>query len=165
MTAPWRRALLPLLLAVPVAILVAGQLGWFGGQKPQQMGLINGRLKPPSDTRNSVSSQTHLHPGHAQTAYAAITALPWREGGEAASMQALVAALAAQPGITLVEQTPDYVYVQARTRWLGFIDDLEFWSNPNTQVIEMRSASRLGQEDFGVNRQRMETIRAAYLAR
>ena len=152
-------------MTAPLAILVAGQMGGFGGKKPQEMGLIDGRLKPPSDTRNSVSSQTHLHPGHPQTAHAAITALPWREGGAAASMQALMGALAAQPGITLVEQTPDYVYAQARTRWLGFIDDLEFWSDSTHQVIEIRSASRLGQEDFGVNRQRMETIRAAYLER
>ena len=55
------------------------------------------------------------------------------------------------------------MYAQARTRWLGFVDDLEFWSNPAAQAIEMRSASRLGREDLGVNRQRIEAIRAAYL--
>jgi uncharacterized protein (DUF1499 family) len=63
-----------------------------------------------------------------------------------------------------VEQRPDYLYAQAQTRWLKFVDDLEFWANPNTSVIELRSASRLGREDFGVNRQRIEAIRAAYLA-
>ena len=78
-------------------------------------------------------------------------------------MQALLRALDAQPRMTTIEQTPDYVYVQARTRWLGFVDDLEFWSNPSAQAIEIRSASRLGQEDLGINRQRIEAIRAAYL--
>lgn len=80
-------------------------------------------------------------------------------------MQALVRALEIQPGVTIIKQTPDYVYAQAQTRWLGFVDDLEFWLNPATQMIEVRSASRLGQEDIGANRQRVEAIRAVYLKR
>lgn len=158
-----RRALLPLLIAAPVATLVAGQLGLFSGQPPADLGVSASRLKPPSDTRNSVSSQTALYPEHPQAASAAIAALPWREGDAKASMQALLRALDTQPRVTIIEQTPDYVYAQARTRWLGFVDDLEFWSNPAAQAIEVRSASRLGREDLGVNRQRIEAIRAAYL--
>jgi uncharacterized protein (DUF1499 family) len=42
------------------------------------------------------------------------------------------------------------------------VDDLEFWLNPAQGVIEVRSASRLGREDFGTNRQRIERIRSAY---
>jgi uncharacterized protein (DUF1499 family) len=41
---------------------------------------------------------------------------------------------------------------------------MEFWVNPERQVIEVRSASRLGRKDFGVNRQRIEALRRAYLA-
>lgn len=160
-----RRAILPLLMAVPVAILVAGQLGLFSGQQPKDLGVTDGRLKAPSNTRNSVSSQASLYPEHPQKAYADMAAMPWREGDATASMQKLLHALETQPGITLIEQTPDYVYAQAHTRWLGFVDDLEFWANPATQAIEVRSASRLGQEDMGANRQRVEAIRAAYLER
>ena len=160
-----RRVLLPVLIAAPVAVLVAGQLGMFGGEKPKDLGVTAGRLKPPSDTRNSVSSQANLYPNHPQRAYAEMAGLPWRAGDSARSIQALVRALETQPGITLIEQTPDYVYAQAHTRWLGFVDDLEFWANPATQVIEVRSASRLGQEDMGTNRRRIETIRAVYLER
>jgi uncharacterized protein (DUF1499 family) len=158
-----RRTLLTLLIAAPVAVLVAGQLGLLSGQQPVDLGVSAGRLKPPSDTNNSVSSQTNLYPQHPQAASAAIAALPWREGDAKASMQALLRALDAQPRMTTIEQTPDYVYAQARTRWLGFVDDLEFWSNPSAQAIEIRSASRLGQEDLGINRQRIKAIRAAYL--
>lgn len=158
-----RRALLILLVTVPGAVWVAGQLGLLSGQQPTDLGVSAGRFKPPSDTRNSVSSQANLYPQHPQAAFAAIAALPWREGDAKASMRALLRALDAQPRVTLVEQTPDYVYAQARTRWLGFVDDLEFWSNPAAQAIEMRSASRLGREDLDVNRQRIEAIRAAYL--
>ncbi len=160
-----RLVLLTALIVAPVAVLMAGQGGLFTGQQPLDLGVTNGRLKPPSGTRNSVSSQANLYPEHPQRDQAAIAALPWREGNATASMQALVRALEAQPGVTITEQTTDYVHAQARTRWLGFVDDLEFWANPATRVIEVRSASRLGQEDMGANRQRIEAIRAAYLQR
>lgn len=160
-----RRVLLSLLVAAPVAVLVAGQLGLFSGQQPQNLGVVDGRLKPPSETNNSVSSQANLYSEHPQREHAAIAALPWRQSDATASMQALVRALEAQPGVTVIEQTSGYVRAQARTHWLGFVDDLEFWANPKAQVIEVRSASRLGQEDMGVNRERIEAIRATYLER
>jgi uncharacterized protein (DUF1499 family) len=159
------RVLLPLLVAAPVAVLVVGQMGLFSGQQPPQLGVTGGRLTAPSETNNSVSSQANMYPEHPQRIHAATAALPWRAGGAVASMQALLQALKAQPGITVIEETPDYVYAQARTHWLGFVDDLEIWANPATQVIEVRSASRLGREDLGANRQRVEAIRSAYQER
>ena len=66
------------------------------------------------------------------------------------------------PGVTVVEQTPDYIYAQAQTRWLKFTDDVEFWVNPAKQTIDMRSASRLGQSDLSANRNRLEAVRTAY---
>ncbi len=160
-----RRALLPLLIAAPLAALVAGQLGAFSGNAPTDIGVTNGRLKPPSTTRNSVSSQANLYPDHPQRVYAEIAPIALRGDTPEAAMQALASVLAGQPGITVIQQTPDYVLAQARTRWLGFVDDLEFWVNLDAGVIDMRSASRLGQEDLGANRQRIEAIRTAYLNR
>ncbi|MDP2408200.1 MAG: DUF1499 domain-containing protein, partial [Hydrogenophaga sp.] len=81
-----------------------------------------------------------------------------------ASLTALSKALQSVPGVTVLDQQPDYLYAQAQTRWLKFVDDMEFWANPATGVLELRSASRLGREDFGANRQRIEAVRAAYLA-
>ncbi len=163
MTLPWR--LVCGLIGVAAALLVAGQLGLFTGQAPADLGVRDGRLLPPSSTPNSVSSQARLYPDHPQRAYASIDPLPLKHGDPVASMHTLVEVLQATSGLTLVEQRPDYVYAQAQTRWLKFVDDLEFWFNPTTAVIELRSASRLGRKDFGVNRQRIEAIRQAYLAR
>jgi uncharacterized protein (DUF1499 family) len=42
---------------------------------------------------------------------------------------------------------------------MGFVDDVEFYLDETSQVIHVRSASRLGQSDLGVNRQRIEAIR------
>jgi len=43
---------------------------------------------------------------------------------------------------------------------MGFVDDVEFLIAPTAKVIHVRSASRLGESDLGVNRKRIETIRA-----
>ncbi|NJD36039.1 MAG: DUF1499 domain-containing protein [Betaproteobacteria bacterium] len=154
-------------LIVAVSLLVVAVIairsGVLGGTRPADLGVSNSRLKPPSPTRNSVSSQAALYPDHPQREYADIKPLPLKHGAAAPSLQALVAALQSMPNVKVVEQRPDYLHAEAETRWLKFVDDLEFWVNPARGVIELRSASRLGREDFGVNRQRIEAIRSAYL--
>ncbi|MER2506834.1 MAG: DUF1499 domain-containing protein, partial [Azonexus sp.] len=45
-----------------------------------------------------------------------------------------------------------------------FVDDVEFWFDPVTGTIQVRSASRIGRKDFGVNRQRVERLRARLAA-
>ena len=152
------------LLALIVAVVAAAQLGMLAGRLPTDLGVKQGRLKAPSNTPNSVSSQADLYPDHPQRAYAFVEALPLKNGDASASLQALVAALSSLPGVSVVEQRHDYVRAQAQTSWLKFVDDLEFWVNPERQVIEIRSASRTGRKDFGVNRQRVEALRKAYLA-
>ena len=79
-------------------------------------------------------------------------------------MQHLLATLKNMPNIKIIDTKPDYIYAQATTPVLKFVDDVEFWVNPAKGVIDVRSASRLGSRDFGANRKRVEAIRAAYLA-
>ena len=158
------RWLLCSLTGLAAAVLVGAQFGLLAGSPPLGLGVAAGQLQPPSTTPNSVSSQASLYPDHPQRAYASIDPLPLKRSDPVASMRTLVEVLQATPGLMLVEQRQDYVYAQAQTRWLKFVDDLEFWFNPATVVIELRSASRLGRKDFGVNRQRIEAIRQAYLA-
>lgn len=144
--------------------LVGARVGLFAGRSPNDLGVSEGRLKAPANSRNSVSSQAVLYPTHPQLDYARIAPLELLDDNATASMHALANVLSAMPEIRLVKQQPDYLYAEARTPWLRFVDDLEFWINPAAGVIEVRSASRLGREDFGVNRQRVESIRSAYLA-
>ena len=46
------------------------------------------------------------------------------------------------------------------SRWMRYVDDVEFWFDPVNMVIQVRSASRLGKGDLGVNRARIESLRA-----
>ncbi len=153
-----------IIVILVAVVLLAAQFGLLSGKQPNHIGVTGEQLKPPSKTRNSVSSQAHLHPDHPQLQYAAIEPLPLKNNNAANSMQVLVSVLKSTPSVTIVDAKPDYIYAHATTKVLKFVDDVEFWVNPAKGVIEVRSASRLGREDFGVNRARVEAIRAAYLA-
>lgn len=73
----------------------------------------------------------------------------------------LLRIIASRPGATVVADGPEHIKVEFRTRWLRFIDDADFLIGNG--VIEVRSASRIGYSDFGVNRKRIEEIRQAFL--
>jgi uncharacterized protein (DUF1499 family) len=146
--------------ALALALLTAGRLGLLQGKAPA-LGVRDGKLKPPSNTPNSVSSQAHLWPDAPQREYAAIEPFAVR-GDAAAALARLRAIVAAMPGARVIEARDDYLYAQFTTRWLRFVDDVEFWYSPGERVIHVRSAARVGRRDFGVNRARVEAIRAAY---
>jgi uncharacterized protein (DUF1499 family) len=152
-----------LLVGLPVLVVIAGQLGAFSGSPPATLGLRDGRLAPPSSTPNSVTSQAGLHPGHPQAAYAAIEPLP-AGGDPAAAMRTLREVVASMPGATVVEARDDYLHATFRTRLMGYVDDLELAPDAAAGVVHVRSASRLGRRDFGVNRERVEALRQRYLA-
>jgi len=138
--------------------LVAGQLGLLSGSPPTDLGVKDGRLKPPSRTPNSVSSQAWLWPGPRDRA-AQIEPLP-ATGDAAATMAQLKAIVETMPGASIGETRGDYLRVEFSTRWMKFVDDAEFWFDPSTQAVQVRSASRLGRGDYGVNRERIEAIRS-----
>jgi uncharacterized protein (DUF1499 family) len=144
-----------------VLLFLAGRAGLLKGRAPQ-LGVREGKLKPPARTPNSVSSQAALYPDAPQRDYAAIDPLPLRGDG-AASLEKVRTIVAALPGATVVETRPDYLYAQFMTPALRFIDDTEFWFSPGERLIHVRSSSRIGRRDFGVNRKRVESIRDAYL--
>lgn len=146
-------------------IFATGQLGFLRGEPPVPLGASAGRLAPPSRTPNSVSSQAALYPEHPQAMYAAIDplALVANENG-AAALARLDKLLQATPGVTVVERQPHYLRAQAETRWLKFVDDVELLVDEPAGVIHLRSGSRLGRKDFGVNRARMEALRQRFVA-
>lgn len=82
-------------------------------------------------------------------------------GDVSASWTGLLAHLGEMPRMTIVEQRADYVHVTATSAVLHFVDDLEFSLRVERGEIAVRSASRVGYYDFGVNRARVESVRAA----
>ncbi len=151
------------LLVAVAATLLAARYGVFSGSPPSTLGLRDGKFKPPSNTPNSVSSQASLWPGHPQRDGAAIAPLAMVGDGPA-TITRLAQIIGATDGARIVEQRPDYLYAQFTTRLMRFVDDAEFWFDPAAGVVQVRSSSRVGRKDFGVNRARMEELRQRLVA-
>ena len=64
--------------------------------------------------------------------------------------------------VDILTDIPGYLHAVQYTALWKFPDDVEFWFPDDEDVIHYRSAARLGKSDLGVNRKRMERIRAAY---
>jgi uncharacterized protein (DUF1499 family) len=114
----------------------------------------DGRLARPKSTPNCVSSQAD--PADAEHYIAPI---PFK-GDAAASMAAVRKAVEGMPDTTIVRAEGGYLYAEFRTKLMRFVDDVEFYFDDKTGLIHVRSASRLGRRDFGVNRARVEALRA-----
>jgi len=144
---------------LPLLALAAGQFGLLRGSPPAERGLRDGKLQPPSRTSNSVSSQADRWPaGEYDVEYARIEPLRF-SGDPVVAMNRLRDVLRAWPYATIVEDRPDYIAVEFETRWLRFVDDAQFLLDPAERVIHVRSKSRLGRGDHGVNRDRIEALR------
>jgi uncharacterized protein (DUF1499 family) len=127
-------------------------MGLLSGKRPAGLGVRNGNLKAAPASPNAVSSQS-------ASDYHRIAPLAYKGSLEQA-MKALKAIIDSTPNTLVVETKPDYLYAEYTSALLGFVDDVEFYFPPNANIIHARSASRLGHSDFGVNRKRIEAIRA-----
>jgi uncharacterized protein (DUF1499 family) len=114
------------------------------------------RLAPCPRTPNCVST---LAPGHPQH----IDPIPY-QGPQEAARQRLLAVLRGLPRTRIVAEEPGYLHAECRSRVFRFVDDVELVLDDTAKLIHFRSAARLGRRDFGVNRERMERIRAGFLA-
>ena len=113
-------------------------------------------LAPCPNSPNCVSS---LAPGSDREHHVA----PFRFSGDpATAWQRLKTAVLAEQRVTIVEERKDYLHAEMRSLIFRFIDDVEFSLAADAGLIHVRSASRVGYSDFGVNRKRVERIRAAF---
>lgn len=152
-----RKTLPPIL--VFVAILVAGVVtgrttGLFSGKRPESIGVAAGRLAPCNPSPNCVSSQADR--GDA-THYIAPIAAGNDPGRTFAEIKRIVRAT---ERVNIGRDDSNYLYAEYRSRFFGFVDDVEFWLDLRAAVIQIRSASRVGYGDLGVNRARIEGIRS-----
>ncbi len=126
-----------------------------GGYSPSVMS--ERPLSPCPSSPNCVSTQA-TDEGHAIT--------PFRyKKTRAEAKEALKAAIATLPRTKLVEEDESYLHYEFTSLLLRFVDDVEFLFNDDTKTVHFRSASRTGYSDLGVNRQRMEQVRALVSAK
>lgn len=125
------------------------------GAIPSGLGVKKGRLSPCPDSPNCVSSQAA---NSDQRHF--ILPLSYQDDIDSARRR-LVNILAKLPRNRIVEQSENYLRVEFSSALMGFVDDVEFYF-PEESLVQVRSASRLGYSDFGVNRKRIEQIRQMF---
>ena len=130
----------------------------FSWQRPANLGVRDGRLAPPRATPNNVSSQAPQ-----EDAEHYIAPLKFRGNG-AEALVALRTVIDAMQRTRIVRHEGDYLYAEFRSKLMGYVDDVEFVVAEKEGVIHVRSASRLGRRDYGVNRARVEAVRRRFEA-
>lgn len=76
--------------------------------------------------------------------------------------QKLIKVVRAMPGAAIVTEQPDYIHATYTSNIMKFVDDVEFVLPADRDEIQVRSSSRIGYYDFGVNRARVASIRRAF---
>ena len=134
-------------------LIVATTLLSCSQRRPTDLGVSEAGLAPCPSSPNCVSSDAR-DTGHGVDALR--FAPPAGEAWDAAREVVLNL-----PRTRIVDEQPAYLRAECRSAFFGFVDDLELQLRPSTGVIAVRSASRIGYFDLGVNRRRVERIRTA----
>ena len=116
------------------------------GERPTNLGVSQEKLSPCPETPNCVSSFSSAEENKIKPL-----------SGSIIEIKAL---LEKMDRVSIIIEEQDYLYAEFKSSILGFVDDVEFYFNPNENLIHVRSASRIGKSDFGVNRKRIEEIRS-----
>lgn len=143
--------LMVLIVAMPTGGLAIMSLF---SRKPANLGVSGGRLAGCPDSPNCVSTQAS-DPAHR------MEPMPLAGSAEDAIAR-LRGILTAMPRSRIVADRENYLHAEFRSALFRFVDDVEFLVDSEARVIHFRSASRVGHSDLGVNRRRMEEIRAAF---
>ena len=119
----------------------------FEGKRPTNLGVNNGKLAACPGSPNCVNSQS-------DDSQSKIEPLP------TVSIEEIKKVVERMERTTIIESTDNYLYAEFKSKLMGFVDDVEFYLDSDANVVHVRSASRLGQSDAGVNRKRIEAIRS-----
>ena len=122
----------------------------FDWRRPGNLGVKDGRLAPCRRTPNCVSSQAD--PADREH-YIAPIAFRGR-------MELLRRVVESMARATVIAADRNYLYAEYRTPLMRYVDDVELYYDERAGLVHVRSASRLGRRDFGINRKRVEELRA-----
>ncbi|NTV02211.1 MAG: DUF1499 domain-containing protein [Chlorobiaceae bacterium] len=126
-------------------------------QPSEKPGISDGKLRPCPGTPNCVSSE----PGTAPAA----SVPPFALSGSPEDAWPRLKQAVTKVGGTVRGESDGYLWTTFLVPVFGFTDDVEFRLDVPAKVIHVRSASRIGYSDLGVNRSRVEQIRDAFIGK
>ena len=65
------------------------------------------------------------------------------------------------PRSVIVAIEGDYLHAEVTSKWMKFVDDLEVSFVPESEKLIVRSESRVGESDLGVNQKRVDILRSS----
>ncbi|MFT5223122.1 MAG: hypothetical protein ACI867_001432 [Glaciecola sp.] len=142
---------------VAMIVIGAGQLWARTAREPDDIGLLDERLRPCVSFENCVTSDGAAGEGNIDPLKCGILL------GQPL-FQAVRDALLTLPRTGVVTETDTYLHAVVRSAFFGFQDDVELRLAGNNESVHIRSESRLGQGDLGVNAARVEDLRATLTA-
>ena len=64
------------------------------------------------------------------------------------------------PRSVIVELDGDYLHAEVTSKWMKYVDDLEVSFVPESRKLLVRSESRVGESDLGVNQKRVDLLKS-----
>lgn len=138
-------------LLVIIALFILGRRS----QSGEAYGLVEGRLKQCPDTPNCVSSEFVSDPVH----YIEPLVI---SAGDAAQILPRLKTIILEMGGSIQVEKADYLAATFTSSIFRFVDDLEIRIDTGQEMIHLRSASRVGRSDGGVNRKRVELLKNSF---
>jgi len=147
--------LLIVVASIALLVIIAFFVLGYRSQSGAASGLVEGRLKPCPDTPNCVSSEFVSDAAHyiEPLVYAA---------DEAAQVLPRLKAIIREMGGSIQAEKTGYLAATFTSSIFGFVDDLELRIDTGQNTIHLRSASRVGHGDLGVNRKRVELLKNSF---
>jgi len=136
---------------IALLILAAGFVLGVKSKQSPPLGLVAGHLRPCPTSPNCVSSEAAENDAEHY-----IKPLPIRDGKSWATMVAAIENL----GGHIVVNDDQYLHATFTSALFRYVDDVEARLDVSERVIHLRSASRVGHSDLGVNRRRLESLRS-----
>jgi uncharacterized protein (DUF1499 family) len=121
--------------------------------RPVKTGLLAGRLRPCPGKPNCICSED-------RQADAWVKPLVF-QGTPTRAWERLKTILSEMGG-TIQRQSDEYIWATFSTKVFRFVDDMEFRMAAEENTIHVRSASRVGYSDLGLNKRRLERLRSRF---
>jgi uncharacterized protein (DUF1499 family) len=125
----------------------------FVSRNPPQTGIVDGRLRPCPETPNCVCSEDEGRSSFVKPfAFEDSHEMAWER----------LKGVISQIGGVIQKEKDGYLWATFTSKIFRFVDDVEFRMNVQNGIIHVRSASRVGYSDMGMNRKRVEQLRARF---
>lgn len=121
---------------------------------PVSIGQKDGKLAECPDKPNCVSSMTGDKSHFIE---------PFKFSGNSEEAKSvLIEIVKSQDRTKIISESDNYIHAEFRSKLFRFVDDVEFLIDDKTKTVHVRSASRTGYSDMGVNGKRVESLRVLF---